>query len=288
MEFHDYSTFYQEHRRNRLALADEMKPKEWFEAASDTMYEENPIVHETVREEILWMAESRPYYSVWPAVIGSLERIKLDIDCSHIRLPLPQILLRFAVGRELVMDDGRKCRSILAAEGTVRLGKPGLFVLMDFGEVDGPISVKSYLSVETGQGRTVEQAIVDLDQVQNDIEQLSTVRACFRIVCGVALMAKDPSLIEPEVLSKDAAKFEETGDISLVERAVRRGKRGWSIGRRLKEFDPHVRRPHLALRWTEAGRSVPRIVAVKGSIVHRKRLTDVPTGYLDDEADDNK
>src|SRR5690606_13981801 len=67
-----------------------------------------------------------------------------------------------------------------------------------------------------------------------------------------------------------------------IERAVRRGKRAWAIGRHIT-VDPHYRRPHVALRWTGEGRKVPRIVPVRGSIVHRSRVAKVPTGHLDDD-----
>jgi hypothetical protein len=62
-----------------------------------------------------------------------------------------------------------------------------------------------------------------------------------------------------DVLADDRAKFHETGDQKFVEKARRRGKVGWDVGRKI-EVIPHYPRPHLILVWTGRGRAVPRIV----------------------------
>jgi len=67
----------------------------------------------------------------------------------------------------------------------------------------------------------------------------------------------------------------------LVAKAQRRGKVGWNVGRQI-EVTPHVRRPHFAIRWTERGRAVPKLVPVKGSVVHRQLAEKVPTGFGSD------
>jgi hypothetical protein len=41
----------------------------------------------------------------------------------------------------------------------------------------------------------------------------------------------------------------------------------------------YYRRPHPALVWTGHGRTVPRIIMRKGSVVHREVLAPVPTGF---------
>lgn len=46
------------------------------------------------------------------------------------------------------------------------------------------------------------------------------------------------------------------------------------------EVSPHCRRPHFAIRWTEKGHSVPKLVPVNGCLVNRSKLLPVPTGYL--------
>jgi hypothetical protein len=85
-------------------------------------------------------------------------------------------------------------------------------------------------------------------------------------------------VIEPDVLSKDRAKFDQTGDEKYVAKAHRRGKVGWNVGRRV-EVIPHYRRPHMMLAWTGPGGATPKIVPRRGSVVHRNVVEKVPTGY---------
>jgi len=49
-----------------------------------------------------------------------------------------------------------------------------------------------------------------------------------------------------DVLSKDRAKFQQTGDEKYIDKARRRGKIDWNAGRQM-EVDPHYRRPHMLL-----------------------------------------
>jgi hypothetical protein len=106
--------------------------------------------------------------------------------------------------------------------------------------------------------------------------------AVARIVCTLCLMADDPQVVEPVVLKDDEQKFERSGDLSLVEKARRRGNYGWHVGRAI-EVSPHVRAAcPAALYWTGEGRKIPKIRFRRGSIVHRKKFASVPTGFLDE------
>ena len=81
------------------------------------------------------------------------------------------------------------------------------------------------------------------------------------------------------MLADDREKFQRTRDTKYVEKAIRRGKRGWIVGAGI-EVIPHLRRPHPALVWTEKGRSVPKIVMRKGSVVHRGGVEKLSSGLL--------
>lgn len=99
-----------------------------------------------------------------------------------------------------------------------------------------------------------------------------------RHALGVVLLSKEVDFFEPSILKSDE-KRRQTTDISiLTDRARRRGKFGFELGRCIT-LCPHVRRPHFAVRWTGAGRSEARLVPIKGSIVHKSRVIEVPTGY---------
>jgi hypothetical protein len=120
----------------------------------------------------------------------------------------------------------------------------------------------------------------------------------FKLIISLSMLSKDPSiLIQPDVLSKDRQAWEETGDWKYVERARRRGKNGWEIGRNIEEqiakeieqetrehggVSPHWRNGCPALCWTGEGRKIPEIRWRNGCIVNRERLLAMPTGYLDE------
>ena len=120
-----------------------------------------------------------------------------------------------------------------------------------------------------GRGITAEMGVQVPDALVTD---------CVRRCCSLCLLENDPSVIEPDVLSKDRDKFESTGDQKYVDKAHRRGKVGWNVGRHI-EVIPHYRRPHMALVWTGRGRAVPKIVPRRGSVVHRSVVEKVPSGW---------
>lgn len=235
--------------------------------------------------ELRWTQAKRPYYSVYPFVADSLVRLPLDLDCSLIRLPLPDLMVRFAAGHELDVlgNDQRLLRSLLASRVTTTRGE-GLAILVDFGE-QSEFPIQSYISFGLPAGKSVETAIHEMDYRElreNAAESDAALVVCVRLICTLCLLGDDPSLVTPDVLDRDRLKYDKTHDPAIIDRARRRGKFGWLIGATL-ECDPHYRRPHLALRWTGHGRTVPRIVPIKGAIVHRSKLTDLPQGRLDNE-----
>ncbi len=63
-----------------------------------------------------------------------------------------------------------------------------------------------------------------------------------------------------------------------IDKAHRRGKVGWNVGRHI-EVAPHYRRPHMTLVWTGSARAVPKVVPRRGSVVHREKVEKVPSGF---------
>ena len=72
----------------------------------------------------------------------------------------------------------------------------------------------------------------------------------------------------PDVHADDRARCQAGGDHRYCEKAHRRGKVGWDVGREI-EVAPHYRRPHLMLAWTGHRRAVPTIVPRNGTIGKR-------------------
>lgn len=283
MQPHAYMTLYDTDIRRPGSA--KQTPEQWLREAEPTM--RNVQVVAQARAEHTWMQARRPYYTVYPVAAESLSRITLDVPCGEVHLPVPAILIRFLAGHEPQVS-GEKIQSIFAATIDVRGNEePGIVVYVDVGErlpmPDGSLfHLRLFTALSLRPGRSLEGALTDLDFNYLNDRETEVMRQGLRYVAALSLLAHDPEIVQPDVLARDREKWERTQDPAIAERAIRRGKYGWLVGAQMETM-PHYRRPHFALRWTGEGRQVPKIVAVKGAVVHRKKLTDVPQGTLDDE-----
>lgn len=293
MKFHEYATLYNK-LNGRAERNGPRLSKEEFSKQVRAMYEygiaigvckeDETSVKERVEVERVWMIHNRPYYSVFPVVNRSLIRTPLDLDCSLMKLPTEALLVRFAEGQEPFHCRNKPVKSFLASFPSSPIGKLAYLSIDDGNESeeegDDP---KSCISFGLKRGITVEESMNQIDDwrhASDDFKKMAN--QLVRTLFTLCLLANDPSVIQPEVLADDQIAFEKTRDQKYVERARRRGKVGWLVGADW-ETCPHYRRPHFALRWTGEGGAVPKIVPIKGAIVHRTKLSDVPMGYLDDE-----
>ena len=161
----------------------------------------------------------------------------------------------------------------------------GISVLIDIGELMGEIGVPvyTYRNFPRKPGLTVEQSLASLGtkglfaEIGVQVPD-SLVMDCIRLCCSLCLLEHDSSIISADVLADDRAKFEASGDQKYIDKAHRRGKVGWDVGRHI-EVIPHYRRPHMAMVWTGHGRVTPRIVPRRGSVVHRDIVDRVPSGF---------
>ncbi len=60
----------------------------------DALATRDPISRAWVTIEPPWITARRPHYLVYPAIIPALTRLKLDLDCGLIHLPLLALLFR--------------------------------------------------------------------------------------------------------------------------------------------------------------------------------------------------
>ena len=95
------------------------------------------------------------------------------------------------------------------------------------------------------------------------------------IINANVIVVLTPPGVPAEGTDRDA--YERTRDQKYVSKAERRGVLGWDIGKRV-EVMPHYRRPYFGLRWTGEGRTVAKIVPIKGAIIHREAIVQGPTG----------
>jgi hypothetical protein len=251
--------------------------------------------------ELNWYHQSRPYYKAYPSIIKSLCSIKLDYSYECPLVPMGSIAIRFAAGFEPSTPSGFKIGAILISQCTVdvreqttgRLEEQHRALLMmiqsdDIEASEGnnsyafalkPSSVDSSVTIEQIISRgTVTGHLRGSDEETRMVQSLAT-----RIALTICFLADDPSIVTPEVLSADRERYatetDEEWKRRAEERAKRRGVVGWNIGAEY-EVCPHYRRPHFGIRHTGKGRTVPRIVPIKGAVVHRSKLTEVPTGYI--------
>lgn len=242
--------------------------------------------------ECRWIMSGRPYYNVWPKIIPSLCKMNLDsVPTSFLSVPGSRILMRFDKSTALPFDDGehRAYWAMVAEAGDKSLATQ-LVAFMNVSMNDRLTERWMSASVlPLHRGMSIEQEISLIDRVDGDLpaefgQSCSWLNQMLHLICAVLIIAKnnDPELIQPDVLSKDRAKWEETKDHAIVERAIRRGKHGWDVGREI-HVSPHWRRPHPALYHVGKGRTEHRIVFRKGALVKRDDVAKLPTGYLSDK-----
>jgi hypothetical protein len=249
-----------------------------FRHASPAGYSENDASEMALLAFRSWKEHVRPYYKCWPSIISALTRLSLDFRLRDSGLKPRTLLLRFPVGAEPEVDNIR----LLSVLTCCAEWANGLAVTMEpfFREADKFASGFSWHS-ESSTG-TIEDDLEtwrsrNYPHYSESRESISIIATKVAITCH--LLAEDPTILVPDVLSRHRGLYAETKDRKYIEKAKRRGVVGWRLGEAYENC-PHIRRPHLGLRWTGKGKAIPRIVAIKGSVVHRKKLTDVPTGYL--------
>ncbi len=248
----------------------------------------NDLVARLAEVESAWYHSKRPYYSVMPQIGEALARVNLDTPSGGIGLPLDNLLVRFQVGHELDAGQGASISKILVnhAEYTLTDPPPGIreavchrFVLRIAGDFGNSIAVLA-LHPDFTLNENLHRANL-VRHGENTLQH--TIDVAFALVIAICLLDEGSGLIAPEVLTDDQAKYEAANAeerARLVDKARRRGRVGWMVGADV-EVSPHLRRPHFGIRWTEKGRSVPKIVPIKGCVVKRKAIGEVPTGYLD-------
>jgi hypothetical protein len=298
MKFHEWETRYQMYKKKYPEI--KVNWKHFYEELVESGRLAGQLSSGdgwTLLMEKFWYEESRPYYKVWPGIQKSLTRVSLD--CSMRLLPLPKnkvIAIRLSEGEEL--DFGRtKVPSLIGAcIESLDQQKIDLMMILKLPQFNSVLPGMLVCTTLTGTHGTIQEEIEERfsqevqlattefpsSLMQWDQEQLVGFKRAYKLFISLLLLMDDPSFIKPEVLASDREEFSRTKDEKLVEKAKRHGVVGWNVGEEYETI-PHLRRPHFGLRWTGEGRQIPKIVPVKGSIVHRDKLTRVPTGYITPE-----
>jgi hypothetical protein len=182
----------------------------------------------------------RPYYRIFPAVLPTFLRVKIDIPCSYLRFPFKSFAILLPVeDNPLQIREGRYVRSILVSECE---GRCYLWIdTNEFEHVNGvPCCVITYQQLVLDPSLTLDQSIFVLPRAIDDVSD-EIIRQVVRLAVSVCFLATGSDrLVTPDVLSKDLAAWLEAmrrGDNprreAIEQRAVRRGKKGWDVGRSL-------------------------------------------------------
>lgn len=228
-----------------------------------------------------WVNAGRPYYKVWPSICDALCKITLDVSPALVTYPCDCIAIRFSDA------DARfsRVKAVLVACGEHENKRPSL--ILSYGEATKDAQLEGATLRIPLDKSTVEEGVNDAWAHSGPHAEFNENDAMsIRVAIAVALLHRDPSIIVPDVLADDRQRFDESTEPELrqrlIDKARRRGIVGWRIGEQYETI-PHYRRPHPALYHVGKGRTEQRIVFRAGSIVHRQKMTEVPTGYLDDD-----
>lgn len=270
---------------------------DWNNSVRGTIGRLSPVVRSWGKQQWLefqhacigeWVVSRRPYYNLWPAIAEALAHTSLKISGKFLLeawkgMP-PSIVARWSEGGEPLVTN-RKGQQVLAKSvlitfgGSPQEGSGALAIIVQ--TIDGEFLPGLIDLYHQGyEEKTLEEECARLSH--KDYEILS-----FSIAAAIAIMAadKDSDILTPVLLQKDRDAYRLSKDDKYIERAKRKGLNQWDVGAHI-ECSPHMRRPHFGLRWTGKGGEVPKIVPIKGTIVRRNKMTEVPTGYLDDEERD--
>lgn len=285
MKFHEYDDTYSITKRCmkilRLSADEPLTTKTVYKAAVDSA--EDRLEHLSLYSEAHWWESSRPYYNVFPSMLDSLS--KLNIDKLPFSVFHPQrerfLAIQFPVDYETF-----GIAAILVGFHEWPIGC-SVSVRLQHTNVDTLHGVNTPDTTDLVFNCTSEYSESPVGNAELKGQWNSAADWARKIVYSVLLMEHDPDFFEPHVLTADQTKFDnaksEEHRQALINKAVKkRGRRGYVIGRQMETI-PHFRRPHPALRWTGKGGKIPKVVMVKGSIVHRSKLTQVPTGRYGSE-----
>jgi len=249
-----------------------------------------PMESHHVKWESDWFDSRRPYYDVYPSIIPMLTTLSIDVvtgDMIHPPAGLKALLIRLPETQRHLVEHQWQTRTIWVHFGPVReRGKdvPGVFIAVDYGEADPTGMPCTTMRGFPLDGRPISEALdalaihdsINLGQKIPDKLLLDSVKLALMI----CLLSENAELVQPQLLNKDHWK-EVTW--ALVDKAHRRGKVAFSVGKSL-EVIPHYRRPHLAIQRYGKGRKQAKVIMRgfdKPIIVHREKIKEVPTGFLD-------
>lgn len=292
MKWNEYVTYYQHHRKLHGYLCSMTEHADICceDAANNPNDVDKLDMANAVQLERNWCNLNRPFYNVWPCIAEAL--IKTSLDIPNVILfsmlqKLPELICcRFATGHEELLIQNKKfetCKveSILYAPAALADVDSHDRFTVALAHTDRLRYNHLVCRFDTEPDTLVSNYLGNYVGIERYL-------GVFRLLAAIAIIAADAEsdLISPVVMRKHQEKYELSGNSDYIERARRNGLVGWNIGSNI-EVSAHVRRPHFGLRWTGKGSEIPKIVPIKGTVVKRNKMMEVPTGYLGPMKEDN-
>lgn len=241
--------FYQSQRTDAIAYVRQTRKRDGITA------------YNQISTEMDWHNKGRPYYKIYPALIPMFLNTKLDVPGKYLHAPFSSFLIRLPQGHgcEGLVAKGRELQTILVTEAsrdeTIELLEPleheNMFIMwMNFGEVFDGMPYYIFQTMKFRSGDSVESAVARQRQPERvDQKSLSigveindhVINNCVRLMISTCFLATGADkIVEPDVLSRDLQKFIDArregndGRVTLLhDRAKRRGKHGWTLGREI-------------------------------------------------------
>lgn len=233
-----------------------------------------------------WWEQKRPFFNVHRSVVDALQNTKVhgiapkQIPKSVLhRLGVVEVRVPSSTGEWHPFFIGLVPVEIHANNLGVRYSGEEEYQMEVFSNVSGTSWIMQSIPWDTppNTGPTGHGLSACSDEESEIITKM------LHLAYGILMLAADPDYLEPVLIAKDKRRNLSGDSLErAIERARNRGLHGYDIGMQV-ETSPHFRRPHFALRWTGAGRKIPRLVPVKGCFVGRDKVSKIPTGYEDTE-----
>lgn len=294
MKFHEYQTL-QENVASTRPLAKKEATEDFYLRMRNARFSffEHPH-YAAVRCEIErnWLRNVRPYYKCFAFVLERLGHIHLDTEweclCDGIgRMLRNPLLVRFPAGRKAVSLHGSDACFTSILLNVFRANSGDCCYLAALCQIDGGntfLYTHKCFDENGFVGKTPAECLQQIPVCK--CCGISTAKSVYEFAIRLSLLANDPSIIQPDVLAADRERFDSSTDPKLrqrlIDKARKRGVVGWRIGEQYETI-PHFRRPHPAMYHVGKGRADTRIVFRAGAVVHRQKLTTVPTGYLEED-----
>jgi hypothetical protein len=291
MKFHEFRTMQMNHPQEHVRR---MRHEEYFagmvnthdairDSKSPMMLNDFGVLNALVAER-KWIENRRPYYHAYPAVCSALQNTKLTFTLSELGVHLQPTAICFVVGHEPTAD-GMKVESVaFSLLDRMQIDVQGKHLDID----NKRLVFRMRLNVIGGKNAGSDRILQCSDETPIAEWALGSHLHIAALCIGLAMLANDDRFAEPMLLNRDYGKpLTPEQKQAAIERAKRNGKNVIEIGKHI-DASPHFRRPHFGIRWTSKGRSIPKLVPIKGCLVSRSKLYPIPTGYLDDDEKDSQ